>query len=297
MSRIDRVYVATHRRDLRFTRICIASIRRWYPDIPIFLLKDLVNGDFSTCELEKMWNVRCWPTTGEKFGWGFVKLEPLFVAEPCRYLMLDSDIVILGRVIDELEKSDADFVVQLETQPTADIPSLYFDEARLREKVDTSFPGLGFTFNSGQYVATSGKLTREDFGRVLDWTWPRRVRYPEMFNPGDQGVLNYVVLSKLAAGDISVDRIPFMRWSAQETRDFDVQALRAQSPYPYVIHWAGLKKMRLRTMMRADILSHFERSYYSRIQFGTLVRWFRIIQAEVERWVLRFSRQWKRLTS
>jgi hypothetical protein len=297
VSRIERVYVAAHRRDLRLTRICIASIRRWYPDIPIFLLKDLVNGDFSTSELEESWGVECWPIGNAKFGWGFVKLEPLFAAQPCRYLMLDSDIVILGRVIDELERSDADFVVQRETQTAGKVPSLYFDEARLREQVDPSFPGISFTFNSGQYVATSGKLQREDFAPVLEWTSPRRVRYPDVFNPSDQGVLNYVVLSKVAAGALTVDRVPFMCWNEHETREFELRVLDAQSPYPHLIHWAGLKKLRLRHMMRSDILFHFERAYYSQIRFGGLVKWLRIVVAEIERWGSRFFRKWKQLTS
>jgi hypothetical protein len=297
MSRIDRVYVAAHRRDLRLTRICVASIRRWYPDIPIFLLKDLVNGDFATTELEETWGVQCWQTGNTKFGWGFVKLEPLFDTEPCRYLMLDSDIVILGRVIDELEKSDADFVVQQETQAQESVSSLYFDEARLRREVDSAFPSIAFTFNSGQYVATSGKLQREDFAPVLEWTSPRRVRHAAVFNPSDQGVLNYVVLSKVAVGDITVDRVPFMCWSEQETREFKVHALDAHSPYHHLIHWAGLKKVRLRHMMRYDILDHFEREYYSRIRYGGLVRWLRIASAEIERWEGRFFRKWKQLTS
>lgn len=295
MSRIERIYVAAHRGDLRLTRICIASIRRWYPDLPVFLLKDQVNGGFSTRELEEKWNVRCWTTTESVFGWGFIKLEPLFSTERCRYLVLDSDIVLLGRVIDELEKSDAEFVVQQETQPVSDIPSLYFDEHRLRQQVDPAFDGMPFTFNSGQYVATSGVLTREDFAAVVEWTCPRRVLHPDMFNPGDQGILNYVVLSKLAAGAITVDRVPFMRWGLEETREFDISALDANASYPYLIHWAGLKKLRLRHMMRADILAYFERSYYSRIRAGSIVRWSRILRSEAERWYARFARKWTQL--
>jgi hypothetical protein len=297
LSRIERVYVAAHRRDLRLTRICVASIRRWYPDIPIFLLKDLVNGDFPTSELEETWGVECWPTSESKYGWGFIKLEPLFATEPCRYLVLDSDIVLLGRVIEELEQSNADFVVQREVQTPERVPALYFDESKLRQNLDPAFPGIAFTFNSGQYVATSGKLRREDFTPVLEWTSPRRVRHPDVFNPSDQGVLNYVILSKAAAGEVTVDRVPFMCWGEQETRGFEVHALDAQSPYPRLIHWAGLKKLRLRHMMRSDILIHFESAYYARIRYGGLVRWLRIAGAEIERWGGRLFRKWKKLTS
>ncbi|MEP7067386.1 MAG: hypothetical protein ABI889_15230, partial [Gemmatimonadota bacterium] len=197
MSRIDRVYIAANRSDLRLTRICVASVRRWYPDIPVFLLKDETNGPFDSREIESTWNVRVWPTRERSFGWGFIKLEPLFDAEHCRYLMLDSDIVFLGRVIDALEQFDTDFVVQEEVQAVDEIPKLYFDANRIRTSLNSQLPDPTFTFNTGQYVGTSGLISREDFSALVTWSEPRRVKHPEMFNPSDQGVLNYVILEKL----------------------------------------------------------------------------------------------------
>jgi hypothetical protein len=290
MARIDRVYIATHRADLRLTRICVASVRRWYPDIPIFLLKDEAHGAFSSREIEAMWNVQTWPTTPRRFGWGFIKLEPLFDAERHRYLMLDSDIVFLGRVIDALEQFDADFVVQEERQPPVSVPDLYFDAAKIRASLDPALSDPAFTFNTGQYVGTSGLIAREEFGALVEWSEPRRVKHPEMFNPSDQGVLNYVVLEKLRAGAISVARTPFMKWGEREISPFEVAALDEDSPYPYVIHWAGLKKLRMRHMLRADILRHFEAAYYRRLAFGRFRQWARLVQEESERWYRRAGR-------
>lgn len=291
MSRIDHVYIATHRGDLRLTRICVASVRRWYPRIPIFLLKDLANGDFSTRELEERWDVKVWPTQERSFGWGFIKLEPLFAPERGRYLVLDSDIVFVGRVIDTLERFDADFVVQEESQPERDVPALYFDASAIRNSLDPTFTSTAFTFNTGQYVATSGIMRREDFDALVGWTSPRRVLHPECFNSSDQGVLNYVVLKKLAAGEITVARTPFMKWGAKEMSEFEVHSLHERSPYPYLIHWAGLKRRRQGQMLRADILQHFEREYYARLPFGTTRFLARTVGAEWEHWYGR----WKRL--
>lgn len=277
------IYVATHRADLRLTRICVASIRRWYPSIPIFLLKDEANGPFDTREIERIWNVKLWPTSKQPYGWGFIKLQPLFDTTGIRFLMLDSDIVFLGPVIDALEKFDTDFVVQEEVQPPEDVPNLYFDPARIRATRDPDFPDPAFTFNTGQYVGTSGRIQREDFGDLVEWTAPRRVRYPEMFNPSEQGVLNFVVLERLRAGAISVARTPFMKWGRDEMSGIRVDALTESSPYPYVIHWAGLKDVRLRRMLRGDILRHFERAYYSRILFGSARLCARIVAADVSR--------------
>lgn len=290
MSKIDRVYIATHRADLRLTRICVASVRRWYPDIPIFLLKDEAHGAFSTREIEATWNVRVWPTGARYFGWGFIKLEPLFDAERHRYLMLDSDIVFLGRVIDVLEQFDEDFVVQEESQPPAAVPDLYFDAPRIRASLNPALKDAAFTFNTGQYVATSGLMAREDFADLVDWAEPRRVKHREMFNPSDQGVLNYVILEKLRVRSISVARTPFMKWGEQEMSSFEVASLDASSPYPYVIHWAGLKKLRMRHMLRSDILRHFESAYYQRFTFGRVRQWARLVQDESERWYSRAGR-------
>jgi hypothetical protein len=290
MSKIDRVYIAAHRTDLRLTRICVASVRRWYPDVPIFLLKDDSNGTFSSREIERTWNVRVWPTRERSFGWGFIKLEPLFDSERHRYLMLDSDIVFLGRVIDSLERFDSDFVVQEELQPPEQIPKLYFDPAGIRATLDPHLGDPAFTFNTGQYVGTSGLISRDDFAGLVEWSEPRRVKHPEVFNPSDQGVLNYVILEKLAAGAISVSRTPFMKWGEREMSPFDVTSLDGNSPYPYVIHWAGLKKLRLRRMLRSDILLHFETAYYRRLAFGRVLHWSRLMQDEAERWLRRAGR-------
>jgi hypothetical protein len=290
MSRIDRVYIATHRQDLRLTRICVASVRRWYPDIPIFLLKDEANGTFSTREIEETWNVQIWPVEERSFGWGFIKLEPLFDTNRRRFLMLDSDIVFLGRVIDSLERFDTDFVVQEELQHPRDVPDLYFDPGKIRASLNPSLSNPAFTFNTGQYVGTSGLIRRDDFSDLVEWSEPRRVRHSDMFSPSDQGVLNYVVLEKAAAGTISVARTPFMKWGKDEMSSFEVASLDDHSPYPYVIHWAGLKKLRLRHMLRADILRHFEAAYYGRLAFGSALRVLRLVQDESERWYRRAGR-------
>ena len=297
MSRIERVYIATHRGDLRLTRICVASVRRWYPDIPIFLLKDFANGDFSTREIEDRWNVQLWRTKELSFGWGFIKLEPLFAAERTRYLVLDSDIVFVGRVIDALEQFGEDFVVQQEVQKPADIPSLYFDADAIRQSFDPSFSGPAFTFNTGQYVATSGVLKRADFDRLVRWSEPRRVLEPESFNPSDQGVLNYVVLEKAASGAITVARTPFMKWGAAEMSEFQLPSLDGNSPYPYLIHWAGLKKRRLGRMLRSDILREFERAYYARVPNGSLRQLARTARDECEFWYRRAMRFVKKAPS
>lgn len=275
--KISKIYIATHKYDMRFTRICVASIRYWYPEIPIYLIKDYLNGDFNTGEIEDVWNVGIFETDRKTFGWGFSKLEPLFSKTSERFLILDSDIVFSGRVLDYLNEFDSDFVVQFENQSESEIERLYFSTEQLREW-DPSFVFPNYTFNSGQVVGTGGLILRSDFDGLINWNGLRlSLKHPEVFTMGgDQGILNYVLLKKAAQGQITIARVPFMKWFEEELNAFDVDKMTQSSPYPFLIHWAGRKKPRLLKMLRGDILLHFEDLYYRKITRGALKKRTRI---------------------
>src|SRR6476469_2574879 len=104
MSRrpIEGIYVCGYKYDVQFTRACVASIRTWYPNIPITLIKDRFYGDYSTRSIESWWNCDVLDVSGRLFGWGFGKLEPLFRSADERFLLLDSDILFVGPVLDRL---------------------------------------------------------------------------------------------------------------------------------------------------------------------------------------------------
>lgn len=268
---IDIVYISTYRNDLPLTRICVASIRYWYADIPIQLIKDTGAGEFSTQEIEERWNVSVVNTGQRRFGWGFAKLEPLFFVRREKFLMVDSDTVFTGRVLDMLGAYDAEFVVDDETQSAEEVKRLYYDLQSLKG-IDPTFQPCGKNFNSGQWVGTSGLVRREDFSHVVEWDNPPRLKYPKMFMPGDQGVLNYV-LEKLAnTGRIQLARCPLMWWAPRDIAKLDIQAMAQGSPYSQIIHWAGCKLYAKEPMPRTDILQFFERYYYSRVPRGQLLR-------------------------
>lgn len=58
MKGIDAVVVGTYKTDIWLANISIASIRYWYPDIPIYIYKDLYSGDYDTGDLESYWEVK-----------------------------------------------------------------------------------------------------------------------------------------------------------------------------------------------------------------------------------------------
>ena len=294
--KIDKIYIATHKYDLRLTRICVASIRYWYPEIPIYLIKDYFNGDFPTEEVERVWRVKVFETPYRYFGWGMSKLEPVFSEQGSRFLILDSDIVFTGSVLETLEQHAEDFVVNLETQTAERLHEIYFDLAKLNE-LDPQFHFPGTTFNTGQYVATGGILNREDFD-VVNWTTsPPSLKYPQIFRNGDQGVLNYVLAKKAEAGQVTVADVPFMKYGLKEISDFDLSKIAADSPYPFVIHWAGLKQRRIKAMIRSDILLFFEDYYYSKLPFGKLRNRCRVASEFIGRMVHKTIRKAGHLVS
>jgi len=264
--KIQRIYIAGHKLDLRFTRCCVASIRRWYPRIPIVLIRDESMGAYSTEELEKHWQVDVFKTPRRRLGYGFGKLEPLFLPTKERCLILDSDIAFLGSVLAVLEKFDEDFIVADNPNPPEDISKYYFDLPKLRS-MDPDFIFPGYIFNSGQIVATTGILRREDFEPFLRFDEPPVHIYPNIFDFGEQGVLNYILMKKFQLNQITLRRVPFMWWAGwlDENR-VKIRQLKRYSPYRVLVHWAGYKRHTPLDLIRnAHILRHFESLYYSRI--------------------------------
>jgi len=233
-------------------------------------MKDEKYGPFDTREIENSLKVGIHKLSGNRsFGWGMAKLELLFGPGNGRCLILDSDIVFVGRVLDELEKYDEHFVVNFESYDSDKIESHFFSLEKLKQ-LDPRFQFPGFAFNTGQLVATRGILCRADFDSYVDWE-SRQVRHPEVFKLGEQGLLNYVLQRKAHEGALTLRRMPFMLWPGEEgdVAHIRVEELTPEGPHRQLLHWAGLRWGRtLRQMPRSDILLHFENMYYSRVPFG-----------------------------
>jgi hypothetical protein len=262
MDSFDCIYVAASAYDARYTRICIASIRFFYPHVPIRLL---VGGPLQrglADELQKYWNVGTakLPASGD-YGWGFVKLEPLFGTPGERFLILDSDTVITGPVLDLWRNSDAQFLVDDETPPDAEMKGIYYDWEKVRE-LDPEAPSPYFLFNTGQWFGTSGVLRRDDFTPWVEWTMPRNTTPPGYFKNGEQGILNYVLNRKAIREGLPVQRKKIMCWPGRSMEGLNVETVATGAAPPLVVHWAGLKKSRLSDMAAGDLLAYFENMYY-----------------------------------
>jgi hypothetical protein len=142
--------------------------------------------------------------------------------------------------------------------------ALYYDWEKVC-KVDPAAERPRFLFNTGQWFGTAGVLTRSDFEPWVEWTMPRRIRRAEFFMPGDQGVLNYVFNRKVLREGLLVERKKIMCWPARSMEGLDIKAVSNGTAVARVVHWAGLKRSRLRDMVGGGLLAYFEDRYYQRL--------------------------------
>ena len=267
---VDVVYLAACSRDARLTRICVASIRYFYPDVPIKILA----GDILQCglagELKKYWNVDVARLPRGDYGWGMVKLEPLFGPKGQRFMVCDVDTVFTGPVLDYWQ-SDSHFLVDNEDLPDAEFKRLYYDWDALKSE-DADVQSARKAFNVGQWFGTAGLVERDAFDRWVDWTLPRKLSRPDVFMGGDQGIMNYVVLKKEAFEGVTIERRELMRWPGNGMDDLTPERVKAGMAPSLVIHWAGLKAILLGNMVGADLLHFYEHFYYTRVPAGALRR-------------------------
>lgn len=279
--RANKVVIACFRDDVFLLRPCVASIRYWYPDVEIYLLKDYIKGDFSTEEIEKYWNVKIFPAARRVFGWGWSKLALMLQEEKEKFLFLDSDVVLLGPVLDALNECDEDFIVtgiRDEDKQSHNVNAHYIDTSEV-EAFDPSYRYPGFAFNSGHLVITGGLLTEADLSPLVDLGEAISSRYPHIFKHNDQGVLNYVLAKAHSEGKIRLAYRDFWIWPGlPAAQQITIDNIKKKAGIPYVLHWAGAKPVDFRNYIRADLIEFYTDYYYSKVPFGILKRHARFLR-------------------
>lgn len=291
---IEAVYIFTQKQDVRLTRICVASIRFWYPDLPIFLIKDELRARFDTEEIERIWNVgveRCGRPQLGGCGW-LIKFEPLFLSGRKRVLTLDSDIAFCGPVLGNLDQVKSDFVVAEEywhgplsgnSYGLKAVDALFFDTAKLRS-FDPEYVFPGRAFNGGQMVITTGLLGREDFAALIEWSGVPRLKRADIFRMGDQGVWNYLLQKCSACGTFTLDYANFMVFQGDSRcSQIDLDRIQSRQGFPFLIHWAGKKPPFLSSMNASKVLRFYEDYYYGKVPRGWAKRWPRVVSYAVVR--------------
>ena len=260
--KIERVYVACYKYDFWQTKICVASIRKWYPTIEIYLIKDNLAGGFNSEELEKKYDVKIANYEYDRFGWGVSKFEPYFDNEKRKFLILDSDTVFLGHVIEYLDKFSQPFVISanyFEDCNTPIIKRSYYNIDKIQTELDSEFSYPGYVFNTGQIVGTSGIFNKRDFNEFIEWGNPSKLRMPHILSNADQGILNYFFHKQEKRGLIEIGKADFMIWGYDKNvNDFGLDEIINGKGYPKLIHWAG-NINNFDALLRQDIIEYYQK--------------------------------------
>ncbi|MVN90708.1 glycosyltransferase family protein [Mucilaginibacter aquatilis] len=282
---ISKIVISCNAKDVYLTRICIASIRFYYEDIAIYIIKDQLRGNFDTCELEKIFDVKVINLGISKFGWGTAKLYFLlsnfFPGE--RIMVLDSDIVFVGRVLDYISSNlkNEEFAVSthiIDDPYSNSVRDAYYDLDFILTK-DPNFKYPGYVFNTGQMIVTTNSITKDEIAEFVDLEKFPYWKYQDKMPTVDQSLLNYILPKKEMTGELSICKLDFMIWGGNKNNssiDIDIDDVKSGNLHQ-LIHWAGGKKSGgISEMTGYPILKFFEDQYYHQVKFGQFKRKFRL---------------------
>lgn len=299
--KITKIYISCYFRDVNLTRVCVASIRYWYPEIRIILVKDESKERFSTKDIEKSWNVEVFENN-TIFKTGRFSILSLLVQqgkEHCLYL--DSDLVFCGPVLEVIEKYDDDVVVcPTWTDNPYDLlfTKRYYNYSKLKE-IDSGFQYSGYCFNAGQIAFKEGVFTPEDFVDYLDFT-PNSIsnKYNNIIALDDQGLLNYIFVKMENHKLLSIGKEKFMIIpNKEQIVDVKVLDLLNKNPnYPFILHWAGISGRKfIHFMSQSKILIFFNDFYYSKVEYSLFKRCYDLMVVYYQPLKAYYKRNKKRL--
>lgn len=284
------IIIFCHKKDFFLAKILVASIRYYYPEVKLYLCKDLLNGDFQTSEMEKYWTVNILDLGLTHFGWSAAKMH-FYLSDKLKgkkVLLLDADIVFTGKVLDRLIPlaMQNDVVVSPKYQNDNEgewLKKQYYD-IDIVQKMHPDFRLPGYYFNCGQLIARSELFTADEVKGVFDKNnfpfWINRRDFPLV----DQGILNYLLPYKEQKNEIKIARDEYYIWiDTDEAKQMDFKGVIEGEKYPYMIHWAGNVRIPyIYGMFRSDILVFFQKLYFSKIPYGQLKRLWPLVPASLD---------------
>jgi len=245
---VEKIYMVTHRYDLKNLIVCLASIKYWYPHIRVVVIKNENNGKFNFDFLKKDFNVSFAEETNYIFGKFYGSFEPFLSGRDERFIIVDTDIAFTGRIIDLLESRNEDFVVDYEVQPLKKIKQLYWDPNGIGNYV-ASYSENWFTFNNGIMLGKGDKIRTSDMADFMVW---EKSKVPAMMNdlifPAfDMSAINVVVNKKYFGNEITVCREEIMIYppNYKESEAALLYGIKERNGKEYrIIHWADQKYLK-----------------------------------------------------
>jgi hypothetical protein len=283
------IAISVNKKDIWFCKILVSSIRYFYPKLRIVILKDDLNGKFSTVELQKRFNVEIANLEKKIFGWSASKIFYLLsLRKGEKVLLLDSDIIFLDpfieKLIDKIEYYDFVVNADFHENPYQDwVTYSYFDIKKI-EKFNDNYIYPGYFFNAGQLFATGGSINLDDLKDNFD---PKEYPYwinREIFPLVDQSAYNYIFPQLEGEKKIRVAAEQFMF-----TPDVDkkllpsIESVKNKDSSVGLLHWAGgYKNINIKKMKYYELLKFFENYYYKDVFLGKLKCKIRVYKSEIK---------------
>jgi hypothetical protein len=268
------IVIFVNRRDYFFTKLCVASIRYYYPNVEIFLVKDSLNGNFNTKLIERKFNVKPITLSKKYFGWGASKLHFLLENNTLdkKILFLDSDIIFLGNVLEKLCENNSKIIVNPEyyTYPMDPTVMQYYVDP---EKIKLTYPQYdfpGYFFNVGQFVINPTIFHEKYLKSCFDKNkFPYFIDYKN-FNTAEQSILNVIFPIICKEKNITLGIADFMKWSVSffnDEKNDDINLL-LDGKCDYLLHYAGdIRNNQLLKMKGYHLLTFFRNEYNKKLNY------------------------------
>jgi lipopolysaccharide biosynthesis glycosyltransferase len=274
---IEKIFIACSKKDFYFTTVCVASIRYWYPQIPIALLTDLAWGPIDTSYLQTQWNVTLYPTAQKVFKDSFIKLEPLIAENYKSVLIMDADIIFLGRLLDQLEVIPTDFAAHaLYLQEQDDTIEQWWFTLQALQQLDPAYRYPGFVFNAGFFVANASLFTKQKFETLIDFDGIPQLKGTIFSKAGaEQGVLNYLVAKGVQQSKMIFTSCEWMitRYEPEAIKKIQLSTIVNKKGYPSILHYNGPKNGIFSFLPAASIIKFYERLYHSKQKYSFMSLW------------------------
>ena len=254
MSKDFGIIIACCARDYIFAKGCCASIRYFMGDVPIALI---VDGDFSTKELEDVYQVKIINRANvsldvlreKSFGFGLTKMVAFWESPWKHFLYLDADTTAWGNILKFANFDEFDFILDKPRYDRSDqdISNYFLDIKR----IGRYFPDFNWSkyrnyfFCTGVFFGTRGIFSVEEYVDILDLV----SREPKLFYVGEQGFLNFMLFQAADQGRIRLSQAPlqflvpdFPLDIAQKTFPLDHKTGPVYQDEDVIIHWCGRNK-------------------------------------------------------
>lgn len=258
--------------DYMFAKGCCASIRHFMGDVPLCLL---VDGEFPLENMPELYgakvirrrDVKTPFLQAKSYGWGITKMIALWESPFERFLLLDADTIVWGdlRKLAAYDKYDV-ILNDHGAWPEAEVSKWFFKPEGIRRHFPSFNSGLRGYANTGVMFMSRGIFDIAEYEEILDFAQS----HPDLFFPGEQGFLNFMLFRARDAGRIRLGNailqyiVPDHAMEESKAKFSFSNGTPSIVGAPVVLHWCGLKPfIRRKVPTYSEPMTFFRKRFLS----------------------------------